>query len=76
MNIANYADDITPFIMKNKTNVIVSSEQVPDAQFNWFKNNRLKSNVGKCRVIIRTNPQVLKLEAAIWITVSVKNYQF
>ena len=28
MNIANYADDITPFIMKNKTNVIVSSEQV------------------------------------------------
>ena len=30
MDIANYADDITPFIMKNKTNVIVSSEQVPD----------------------------------------------
>ena len=76
MDIANYADDITPFIMKNKTNVIVSSEQVPDAQFNWFKKNRLKSNVGKCRVIVQTNPQVLKLEATIWITVSVKNYQF
>ena len=65
MDIANYADDITPFIMKNKTNVIVSSEQVPDAQFNWFKKNRLKSNVGKSRVIVRTNPQVLKLEATI-----------
>ena len=42
MDIASYADDSTPFIADNKIDVIASLEQVSDALFKWFKNNRLK----------------------------------
>ena len=48
IHIASYADDSMPFIVENDIdNVIVSLEQVSDALFNWFKNNRLKNNVDK-----------------------------
>ena len=56
IDIASYADDSTPFIVENNIdNVIASLEQVSDALFNWFKNNRLKNNVDKCHVLVRTN---------------------
>ena len=42
----------------NIDNVIASFEQVSDALFNWFKNNRLKSNAGKCHVLVCTNKPV------------------
>ena len=58
IDIASYADDSTPFIVENNIdNVIASLEQVSDALFNWFKNNRLKNNVDKCHVLVSTkNP--------------------
>ena len=57
IDIASYADDSTPFIVKNNIDhVIASLEQVSDALFNWFKNNRLKNNVNKCHVFVRTSP--------------------
>ena len=53
VDIASYADDSTPFIVENSIdNVIASLEQVSDALFNWFKNNRLKNNVDKCHVLV------------------------
>ena len=56
IDIASYADDSTPFIVENNIdNVIASLEQVSDALFNWFKNNRLKDNVDECHVLVRTN---------------------
>ena len=55
IDIASYADDSTPFIVKNSIdNVIASLEQVSDALFNWFKNNRLKNNFEKCHVFAST----------------------
>ena len=42
----------------NIDNVIASLEQVSDALFNWFKNNRLKNNVDKCHVLVSTNKPV------------------
>ena len=43
IDIASYADDSTPFIVENNiADVFASLEQVSDALFNWFKNNRLK----------------------------------
>ena len=39
-------------------NVIASLEQVSDALFNWFKNNRLKNNVDKCHVLVSTSKPV------------------
>ena len=35
-----------------------SLEQVSDALFNWFKNNRLKNNIDKCHVLVSTNKPV------------------
>ena len=59
VDIASYADDSTPFIVENNVdNVIASLEQVSDALFNWFKNNRLKIIVDECHVLVK----VLKLE--------------
>ena len=55
IDIANYADDSTPFILENNINSIIESlEQISDALFNWFKNNRLK----KCHVLVSTNKPV------------------
>ena len=43
IDIASCADDSTLFIEENNIdNDIASFEQVSDALFNWFKNNRLK----------------------------------
>ena len=59
VDIASYADDITTFIVENNIyHVIASLEQVSDALFNWFKNNRLKNNVDKCHVLVSTNKPV------------------
>ena len=35
---------VHPLVEDNIDNVIASLEQVPDALFNWFKTNGLKSN--------------------------------
>ena len=58
IDIASYADDRTPFIAENNIDVIASLEQVSDALFNWFRNNRLKNNVDKCHVLVSTNKPV------------------
>ena len=59
IDIASYADDSTSFIVENNIdNVIASLEQVSDALFNWFKNNRLKNNVDKCHVLVSRNKPV------------------
>ena len=55
-DIGSYAGDSTRFISGN--NVIAFLEQVSDAFFNWFKNNRLKSNVDKNHVLLSTNKPV------------------
>ena len=41
IDIASYADENKPFVEENNIdNVLASLEQVSDALFNWFKNNR------------------------------------
>ena len=51
IDIASYAGDSMPFIVENNIDdVIASLEQVSDALFNWFKNNRLKNNANKSHV--------------------------
>ena len=63
-DIANYADDSTPFIVENNVdNVIASLEQVFDVLFNCFKNNRQKNNVDRFHVLVSTNKPVgIKIE--------------
>ena len=58
-DIGSYAGDSTRFIAgKNLNNVIAFLEQVSDAFFNWFNNNRLKSNVDKNYLLLSTNKPV------------------
>ena len=53
IDIANYADDNTSFIVEdNIENVIVSLEEATNALFDWFDNNRLKSNPDKCHALL------------------------
>ena len=55
-DIASYADDNTPFIVEdNIENVIASLEEATNALFDWFDNNRLKSNPDKCLALVSTN---------------------
>ena len=59
IDITSYADDTTPFIVENNIeNVIASLEQVSEDLFNWFKNNRLKSNADKCHVLVSTSKSI------------------
>ena len=59
IDIESYADGSTPIVVENNIdNIIAALEQVSDALFNLFKNNRLKTNVDKCRVLVRTNKPV------------------
>ena len=56
IDIASYADDNTPFIVEdNIENVIASLEEATNALFDWFDNNRLKSNPDKCHALVSTN---------------------
>ena len=58
-DIASYVDDSTPFIVENNIDsIIVSLEQVSDALYNLFKNNRLKNYVDKCHALVSTNKPV------------------
>ena len=54
--VASYADDSTPFMVEEIIeNVIASLEEAFNDLFNWFNNNRLKSNVDKCHALFSTN---------------------
>ena len=56
VDIASYTDGSTPFIAEDNTeNLIASLEESSNALFNYFKNSRLKSNPGKCDVLVNTN---------------------
>ena len=56
LDIANYADDGTPFIVKgNIENPIASLEETSNALCDWFRTNRLRSNSDKCHVLVSTN---------------------
>ena len=49
VDIANYPDDNTPYVIADDNNgVIASLEKASEALFEKFENNLLKSNADKC----------------------------
>ena len=49
IDIANYADNSTHFVMSSKTNLAIEKlEQCLDSFFTWFQMNRMKANADKC----------------------------
>ena len=55
INIANYVDDNTPFASGDTPlNIITSLENVAETLFEWFANNHMKANHGKCHLLMST----------------------
>ena len=53
INIANYADDNTPFVSGDAPlNVITSLENAAEKLFEWFTNNHMKANHDKCHLLM------------------------
>ena len=59
IDIASYADDNTHYmIAENVDDLITSLEQASDSFFEWFKNNRLRSNADKYHLLVSANDRV------------------
>ena len=43
----NYADDTTPYVIGNNPDEVVSEKL-----FNWFSQNEMKANLGKCHMLL------------------------
>ena len=58
-DIANYADDNTPYVSgRNIEEVVASLEEVSEVIFQWFSDNQFQGNVSKCHVLLSTDKQV------------------
>ena len=59
LEMANYADDTTPYICgKDIPSVIKSLENAAEIVFTWFKNNQMKGNEYQCHVALSTHEDV------------------
>ena len=58
-DIANYADDNTPYVSgRNIEEVVASLEEVSEVIFQWFRDNQFQGNANKCHVLLNTDKQV------------------
>ena len=55
IDIANYEDDTTPYVLDLKLeNIVKLLEEKADKLFDWFSNNYLKANPDKCHLFVNT----------------------
>ena len=64
-DIANYADDTTPYSCGTDIPTVISELQdISTKVFNWFGNNHMKVNPGKCHQLLSTkNPEFVSIDA-------------
>ena len=49
----NYADHITPYVIGNKLDEVVSElKDITEKLFTWFSQNEMKANLGKCHMFL------------------------
>ena len=62
-DIANYADDTTPYSCGTDIPTVISELQdIPTKVFNWFVNNHMKANPGKFHLLPSTkHPEVTSI---------------
>ena len=59
MDIANYADDNTPYATANDIDSLIASlEEESKSLFTWFDSNLMKSNADKCHLLVTSNEKV------------------
>ena len=63
-DIANYADDTTPYSCGTDIPTVISELQVISTKvFNCFGNNHMKANPGKCHLLLSTkSPEVVSID--------------
>ena len=63
-DIANYADDTTPYSCGTDIPTVISELQdISTNVFNWFGNNHIKANPGKCYLLLSTkSPEVVSID--------------
>ena len=55
-DIASYADDNTPYNFDfNLDNVISNLEKSTNSLLNWFRENHMKADAGKCRFLVSSD---------------------
>ena len=58
-NIANFADDNTPYVTgDNISSVVKLLEEAACDIFQWFKDNEMKANAAKCHVLLNTSNEL------------------
>ena len=58
-NIANYANDNTPYVSANNMSGVINSlEEASEILFKWFNDNLMKINADKCYLLISINNTV------------------
>ena len=67
INIANYADDTTPFVSSDTPlNVVTSLKNAAEKIFEWFANNQMKADHDKCHLLMGTlTPISIKVKDCI-----------
>ena len=56
MDIANYVEYSTPYATANDIDSLIASlEEASNSLFTWFGNNLMKSNAGKCHLLVSSN---------------------
>ena len=62
VNFAAYADDNTPYFCDKNLEVLLSKLQICALKlFEWFSNNYMKTNSGKCHLVLSSNNQNKKI---------------
>ena len=63
-DIANYADDTTPYSCGTVIPTVISELQdIATKVFNWFGNNHMKANPGKCHLLLGTkSPEAVSID--------------
>ena len=58
IEIASYADDITPHVSDNMDDLIASLEKSSKDLLNWFDDNLMESNPDKCNLLISPREKI------------------
>ena len=64
-DIANYADDITPYLVKTTTDALMYAlETDTNLLIKWFQDNYLKLNTDKCHLLVSNHKECVFINAA------------
>ena len=75
MDIANYADDNTPYATANDIDSLIASlAEASKSLFTRFDNNLMKSNANKCHLLVSSNEKQLKYVVMKLLILNVRSF--